>query len=85
MATTVHAEPSFEESEAIQEFWNENYQRLLRAYPEQFVAVDRASGEVVAAEAELETLVTDLEARNLDPVRDVLIEFLTATAGSLIL
>lgn len=66
-------------------FWNENYQRLLKEYPEQFVAVNLASGEVVAASRDLAFLAYDLRDKILDPRTDVAIQHLTAKSAILLL
>lgn len=85
VATLVRPEPSFEEAIEIQNFWNQNYQRLLNEYPEQFVAVDMRSGEVVAANSDLAFLAYDLRDKGLDPRTDVAIQHLTAKSASLLL
>lgn len=56
---------------------------ILKAYPEQIVAV--RDGEVVAAHADLAALVGALSKRGLDPRTDVAIEFITSHSGNLLL
>lgn len=84
MATTlVRPEPSFEEVAEIRRFWEANYQRLLKDYAENFVAVK--DGQVVAFDPDLANLVYKLRELHLDPRTDVAIEFLSAEAHSLLL
>lgn len=83
--TLVRPEPSFEEAAEIQKFWEANYSRLLKQYPEQFVAVKPDTGEVVVADGDLASLVYKLRDLNLDPRTDVAIEFITAEARTLLL
>lgn len=81
--STVQAEPSLEESRAIQAFWDHHYDELLAQYPEQFVAVK--DEKVVAADADLARLVYKLRDLNLDPRTDVAIEYISSESSKLIL
>lgn len=85
MATTpaFRPEPSFEEAERIQQFWDEHYRELLGEFPEQFVAV--RDGRVVASNRDLALLFYELRALGLDAQRDVAIQFISATSASLLL
>ena len=60
------------------------YDELLERYPEQFVAADPDSGEVILAESSLAVLVDRLRERSLDPRTDVAIEFITAQRRNLL-
>ncbi len=77
--------PGFEESVRIQAFWEANYERLLRLYPDHFVAVDLPSGEVVSAAKDLAALAQLLRERGLNPRTDVAIEFIADRYGTLLL
>jgi hypothetical protein len=79
----VRPEPSFEEVAEIRRYWDANYQRLLKEYAEQFVAVK--DGQVVASDSDLATLFYKLQSLKLDPRTDVAIEFISAEAHSLLL
>jgi hypothetical protein len=83
MATLVRPEPSFEEVAEIRRYWDANYERFLREYPEQFVAVK--DGQVVAHDPDLTALFHKLQDLKLDPRTDVAIEFISAEADTLIL
>lgn len=85
VATLVRPEPSFEEAAQIQKFWEENYERLLNEYPEQFVAVEPSTGKVVAANKDLAILVYDLRDRGLDARTDVAIQLISPRSHSLLL
>lgn len=84
MPTSVHPGSSLEEAARLRRFWHDNYEQLLRQYPEQFVAVTR-SGEVAAADGDLVQLVEQLRESGMDPQADVAIEFITAQGDSLLL
>lgn len=79
----LRPEPSLDEAAAIQQFWDDNYQALLKRYPEKFVAVK--DGEVVAANSDLALLVYELRDKGLDPRRDVAIQFVSAKSAYLLL
>lgn len=85
MATSVRPEASFEEAIQIQKFWEANYERLLKEYPEQFVAVRPESGEVVASNRDMAMLVYELRDRGIDARADVAIQFISARSASLLL
>jgi hypothetical protein len=79
----VRPEPSFEEADRIQKFWEDNYQALLCEYPEHFVAVK--DGKVVAADPDLARLFYMLTDLGLDPRTGVAIEFISAHSSALLL
>lgn len=85
MATLARPEPSFEEADRIQKFWEDNYQTLLKDYSEHYVAVQIDSGEVVAANRDLALLFYDLRDKGVDPKRDVAIQFISPRSASLLL
>ncbi len=62
VAEVVEALRDADEDEA---FWTSQFERLVRQFPDQFVAV--RDGEVVAAASRLEDLLSALSARGLDP------------------
>jgi hypothetical protein len=66
-----------------QEWWDTHYDELLARYPEQFVAV--IGHEVVAARANLDDLLDDLEQSHADEQFEADIEFVTGDHGSLVL
>lgn len=84
-ATLETPDPSFAEAEEIQRFWDENYQALLVEYPEQFVAVDLESRDVVASNPDLAMLVYELRDLGLDTRTDVAIQFVSSRSASLLL
>lgn len=61
----IHA--AFREAEREDAFWEENYERLLQQYPDQFVAVQE--GEVVVASPRLEGMLQQLEELGIDPLK----------------
>jgi hypothetical protein len=81
--TLADTDPRMDEARQIREFWAQHHDELLAVYPEQFVAVK--DGEVVAANPDLAMLVYELRDKRLDPRKDVLIEFITARASTLLL
>ena len=80
--STSSLERAWGRGEAERRFWEENYDRILERYPEQFVAV--RDGEVVAAQPELEALLARLSELGLG-APDVTIEFVTAEPQKLYL
>lgn len=83
-AKLIRPEPTFDEAAELGRFWEECYDELLERYPEQFVAADPDSGEVILAESSLAVLVDRLRERSLDPRTDVAIEFITAQRRNLL-
>ena len=79
----VRPDPSLAEAEAIQRFWEEHYLELLKAYPEQFVAVK--DGRVIAAHSDLAMLAYELRDRGLDARTDVAIQFISSRSATLLL
>jgi len=84
-ATLERPEPSFEEAESIQRYWETHYQELLGDYAEQFVAVDFRSGKVVANNPDLAMLAYELRDRGIDIRTDVAIQFISSRSASLLL
>lgn len=87
-ATALHPEPSFEEAAGIQQFWEQNYKRMLKEYPEQYVAARFVHGrpaEVVAANPDLAMLTYELRDKGIDVRTDVAIQFISAGSASLLL
>ena len=78
-------EPSLEEAERIDRFWDEHHREYLERYPEQFVAVLRSSFKVVAFSDDLARLVGDLRKQGLNIPEDVVIEFIRDPANPLLL
>jgi hypothetical protein len=66
------------EARAEEAFWRERYSRFLKQYPDQFLAVLRESGEVVAADSDLLSLVATISDKGLD-TRQVWVRFLAHT------
>lgn len=77
----LSSEPSLAEAAAIQEFWDEHYQELLRIYPEQFVAA--RDGRVIAANRDLAALIGELETRDLNVRTDVAIQYISSRSATL--
>jgi hypothetical protein len=59
-------------------FWQEHYQRFLEQYPDQFLAVTKQSGHVVAADPDLNHLIDKIAESGLD-VGQVWVRFLVHT------
>ena len=72
VAEAVEALREADEDEA---FWTGQFERLVREFPDQFVAAH--NGEVVATAAQLEDLLSALSARGLDP-QQVRIRFIAS-------
>lgn len=83
MTTVALSKRVFEEATRLQSFWNDNYARLLAVYPEQYVAIDLASREVLAADRELTNLVECLRDEGRDPAESVAIQFISAHSASI--
>src|SRR4051794_20581731 len=66
------------EAEKERAFWREHYDALVPQYPDQFVAVLRETGQVVATSADLMYLLGVIEGKGLT-VRQVWVEFMAAT------
>jgi hypothetical protein len=79
----VTPKPSLAEAARLEQFWATHYQELLRAFPEQFVAV--RDGEVVASNPDLAMLVYELRDRHLNARTDVAIQFISSRSGTLLL
>ena len=58
---------AWEDAEREDAFWSEHYAGYLKQYPDQFVAVTKADGRFVAADAELERLLCAISASGLAP------------------
>ncbi len=84
-ATLPRPDPGFAEAEEIQRFWDDNFDELLKQYPERFVAVDLESHEVVASNPDLVMLFYELRDQGLDARADVAIQFVSSWSGSLLL
>lgn len=57
-------------------FWRDRFPALLAQYPDQFVAVNPQTKQVIAASPDLPQLLAKLEAAG-HPVRDVWLRFIT--------
>jgi hypothetical protein len=75
---------AFRQGDIEHAFWAEHYQELLKQYPEQFVAVDKDRGTVVAADPHLDPLLEMLQAQGIARDR-VWVRFLRVYPGYLIL
>jgi hypothetical protein len=69
---------AFAEAEQEASFWREHYDSYFTQYPDQFVAVTRADGQVVAASASLDYLFGFLAGKRFD-VQQVWVKFMAAT------
>lgn len=76
--------PSFEDLEREQRFWNDNYDRLIREYPDHYVAVLLGDWSVVATNPELTGILSDLRTKGV-ALEDVSVQFVSETMKSLIL
>ena len=65
-------------AEAEDAFWREHYSDLLEQYPDQFVAVAKADERVVAANPDLDRLISMVKKKGLD-VRRVWVRYMAAT------
>lgn len=83
MTTLLRPEPSWDEAERIRAFWNDNYEALLKRFPDQFVAVK--DGEVAVSDQDLVNLVAKLREAGLDPRTDVDIEYIGTKLRTLLL
>ncbi len=61
----IHA--AFREAEREDAFWKKHHKRLLRQYPDQWVAV--RDGEVIATSSDLLGIVNELEQLGLKPTQ----------------
>ena len=84
-STLEQLNPGWEEARRRAEFWNDNYDRLLAEYPEQYVAVDPISGEVISSDPDLVVLIERMRRRGLESPRDVTIELISQSFRSMIL
>jgi len=75
---------AFAEAKKEDAYWQEHYQELIGRYPDQFVAVARANGEVVVTDPDLYGLLDALEAARI-PVQQVWVKFIAATPIHLML
>jgi hypothetical protein len=71
-------------AEAEDAFWRENYDRYLKAYPDQFVAIVKDTGRFVAADSDLDRVIDMVNDRGL-AVRAVWVRHMTATPIHLVL
>ena len=85
MATVKIPEAGWAEFMRIQHFWNDNYERFLREYPEQFVAINPKTGVVVAFNPDLGLLIDELREHGLQSPEDVAIEWISEQSRHLIL
>jgi hypothetical protein len=69
---------AFAEAEEESAFWREHYAAYVTEYPDQFVAVARADGQVVAANVSLDFLLGYIAGKGLDP-RQLWVQFIAAT------
>lgn len=69
---------AFAEAEKEAAYWREHYVTYLTQYPDQFVAVAKADGQVVAASPSLEGVIHLAEARGCR-LGSIWIEFIAAT------
>ena len=69
---------AFADAEKEAAFWREHYATYLAQYPDQFVAVAKADGQVVAASPSLDGVIRLAEARGFG-LGGVWIEFIAAT------
>lgn len=69
---------AFAEAERENAFWREHYAAYLEQYPDQFVAVMKDDGQVVAASPSLDYLLGYIAGRGLD-VQQVWLKFIAAT------
>ena len=67
------------EAEAEEAFWRDRYDGFLQQYPDQFLAVLRENGQVVATDPDLLSLVATISDQGLD-TRQVWVRFLVQTA-----
>jgi hypothetical protein len=65
-------------AEAEDAFWSSRYAELVKAYPDQFVAVMKNGGGVAAADADLDHLIEQMKAQGLT-VHHVWVRFMAAT------
>lgn len=72
----------WEAAEREQNFWEENYSRLLRCYPDRFVAI--CEGKVVGRNKDLIKLAQSLKRRNYD-IKQVLVRYLTTRPARVML
>jgi hypothetical protein len=77
--------PSFESARrarmaagAEDAFWREHYDAYLREYPDQFVAVEKASRRFVTADPNLDRLISMIKDNGLD-VQRVWVRYMAAT------
>src|SRR4051812_7415530 len=69
---------AFAEGEKEDAFWREHYQEFVERFPDRFVAVARANGQVVASSSSLDYLFGFLAGREID-VKQVWVQFIAAT------
>ena len=69
---------AFAEAEKEAAFWREHYDTYLAQYPDQFVAVAKADGQVVAVSPDLMYLLGVIDGKGLK-VSQVWVEFMAAT------
>ena len=75
---------AFAEAEKEDAFWREHYPEYVKLYPDQFVAVSRADGQVVATGWTLDYLLGFLAGKGID-LQQVWVKFMAATPQHVIL
>jgi hypothetical protein len=73
-----------EAAEKEDAFWHAHYDTYLERYPDQFVAVAKDSGQIVAVDPDLDTLIGTVKRKGLD-VHRVWVRFMAATPIRLVL
>ena len=66
------------EAEKEDAYWHEHYSSYLSQYPDQFVAVARTDGRLVAADPDLDALISSIRKQGLD-VQHVWARFMVAS------
>ena len=69
---------SFAEAEKEAAFWRAHYDLYIAEYPDQFVVVTRADGQVVVSGVSLDYVLGFVAGRGLD-LRQVWVKFIAAT------
>jgi hypothetical protein len=72
------ARKAWDAAEKEDKFWQEHYDRYLKQFPDQFVAVAREGGQIVATDPDLHGLIQKIESRGLQ-VQQVWSRFMYAT------
>jgi hypothetical protein len=74
-------DPAWQDAERERAFWQEQHDKFLHLYPDQFVAVK--NGRVVVVSYDLRDLIADLSKQGLAPTDVWLHFFATATHAAL--